>query len=231
MSEPTYDPRALIVLPEPRPHQNMDGRWKRTWKVRLCAPAKEGSWPKTAPSSAQGLEQVSFGRQGERDLEIVVSYEGSPFSDESFVFGPRRIFRQIEDLFGRIELIEGIARSLWMPFRPKFHRIISNPYLDPVHEILEAAIRASLAQPGWEHAIIHNICDEPCRFSRINFAQVSELLVRSTPDPSTVAVRWAVLRKSLVLLSDTPTPEVLSICQQADAEMGDRWVKRMALAS
>lgn len=144
MIEPSYDPSFVIALPSPRPHQGVDGRWRRTWRVRLYAPLGDASWPARTKSQDGVHEQISITRRGARDLEIVVEHATDAFSDENFVFGPARMFGRIEACLGRIELIEGVARSLWSPFRPAFHRVISNPSRDPAREVLEQAVRTTL---------------------------------------------------------------------------------------
>lgn len=231
MSESTYDLSCVIALPFPRPVQGADGQWRRTWRVRMCTPPSDPSWPELARRPDPDHAGIAVARHGERELEVVVEHAADAFSDESFVFGPARLFAQIEERVGRIELIEGVARSLWSPFRPAFHRVISNPSLDPVREVLEQAVRTTLDRPGWEQALIVHACGKPLRFSEINFGETSELSLVREPASGLASIQWAVLRDDLVLLAPAHSSEILSIVRQVEGEMDDRWTKGLALAS
>jgi hypothetical protein len=184
-----------------------------------------------AAKLSEGDYRVTVTQCRERELALLVAHHDNAFSDENFVMRPRQMFRQIEENVGRIELIEGIARCLWAPFRPAFHVVVSNPALDPVRQVLEMTVREILARTGWEQAVVFQACGEECKFADINFAQVSELVLRRDRAPTALSVQVATLKETVAVLSETRTAEVLSICEQIEALVNDRCVVGTALAS
>lgn len=116
----------VIPLPFPRPTKAGEG-WSRTWRLSLCTPAENESLGMLRASVANVGFSASVEQRSEAAVDVTIHYSTNedPFSDENFVVRPREMLLLVEANLGRIAQIEGVARTLWPPFRPQFSVLVS----------------------------------------------------------------------------------------------------------
>ncbi|WAS98637.1 hypothetical protein [Nannocystis punicea] len=116
MSEDGYEREPLILNPWPRWVGDAHGSWARRFTFVFVAPvaaealaAVDVDQPDLTVRLARGAAPC--------ELQLVATTCANPRSDAVFFFQFHDLFARLEQIFGRIETIEGQARQLWRPFR------------------------------------------------------------------------------------------------------------------
>jgi hypothetical protein len=209
----------VIPLPFPRPTRTGAG-WSRTWRLSSCSPNASESVDALRTSLTIAGFHASVEQLSEFTINVIIHYATNqdPFSDENFVFRPREILRLVESSLGRIAQIEGVARTLWPPFRPQFSFMVStsSPAL-----ILERFVRNTLAQQQWNRGrIVIPGRPEALQVGTVNFATVNELGLKLAPSDVTPQIQLVVFGDDLVLLAAEDSQTFHDGCEQLET-LGD----------
>lgn len=219
----------VIPLPFPQPFRSEGGAWSRTWKLSMCSPIQGVRLRELEASLAQAGFDASIEHRADAELDVTIHYtDQDPYSDENFVVRPREMLRTVEAKLGRIALIEGVARTLWPPFRPAFSLVVST--FEPAL-ILEKFVRILLSQKGWEAAAIVLPNGEIVQPAAVNFAGVRELDLKQSPADGAPEIQVVVVGDDLALLASEDSPSFGAQCELLETVVDDQFTLEMALAS
>lgn len=115
-----YSGDQLFHVEFPQWTKSADGRWTRTWSIRLLEPVDPGL-------NAADLSRRLTGEEIDAEvvlssdritMHIVTSTRRNAYSDEVFHLAAYKMLKFIDSDVARIDTIQGQPRSAWQPFRP-----------------------------------------------------------------------------------------------------------------
>lgn len=221
----------VIPLPFRTPFRTETG-WSRTWNVSMCAPFADESLLALRDSLTRAGFDLSIEYSGMAELDVTIHYgtNDDPFSDTNFVVRPREMLRVVEGCLGRIGLIEGVARTLWPPFRPQFSTLVTSSISPAL--ILDRFVRNLLAQEEWERGrIVLPNGQEAVQPGAVDFAKVRELGFKRSMADLTPEIQVVVFNDDLVLLAAEDSNSFREECARLESLIDDQFDFGMALAS
>lgn len=113
MSDDDYTSAAVIKNRWPAWIKQPDGSHQRVWHFQF----EETISPINNRSLDEPDIVVSVTHVGPTSLLVTTTTHANAFSDEIFFFAAFRLFKTLEETYGRLKSIEGEERKRWRPFR------------------------------------------------------------------------------------------------------------------
>jgi hypothetical protein len=112
-----YRKDQIVRVAIPAWRRDTDGRWMREWDVQLAVPPPSDWSTRFAQCEQPGVETAAKLLADGRTIHLTCVTEANPFTDELFLVGAYRTLQCIDQLVGKIELVQGQPRHVWQPFR------------------------------------------------------------------------------------------------------------------